>query len=207
MIIYGTLEIWDLFCAVQQLLGAKNLSLHLVIFLSSRMFNGVNILYNYSTDCVDVWDSKVLRSAAGAHFRINMYLDVDWELLPVNYVKENDKIVLADSFKQSVKSKRPTTQELFDTLVKVEEEASNLKSVEVLEGGSVLHRDASYSDPNLLKIYKQLPLPYSTYYDLRLSPDASVVLVIGGEAHGLSSAAYKLAHDFDGHKVYYLKPL
>ena len=151
-----------------------------------------------------MWDSKVLRSAAGAHFRIRMHLDVEWELLPGNHVSENATIVLADSIGPKIatsKSRRFSNQELANALVKAEEEVKNSKSIEVLEGGDILHRDTSYSDANILKLYKQLPLPYSAYDDLRLGENASVVLVIGGEAHGLSSAAHKLAHDFDGHKV------
>jgi len=151
---------------------------------------------------VDVWDSKVLRSAAGAHFRIHMHLDVEWELLPRNHVSENATVVLADSMGPKVtKSRRFSNQELANALVQAEEEVKNSKSIEVLEGGAILHRDSSYSDTNILKLYKQLALPYSTYDDLKLGENAPVVLVIGGEAHGLSSAAHKLAHDFDGHKV------
>lgn len=46
--------------------------------------------------CVDVWDSKVLRAGVGAHFRIPIEQDVEW-----NYIKQhldkNSNIFIADS--------------------------------------------------------------------------------------------------------------
>ncbi|XP_063359560.1 rRNA methyltransferase 3, mitochondrial [Cydia amplana] len=46
--------------------------------------------------CVDVWDHKVVRSGAGAHFRLPIYTSLDWEDLPKRLPKHTS-VVIADS--------------------------------------------------------------------------------------------------------------
>ncbi|XP_057366241.1 rRNA methyltransferase 3, mitochondrial-like [Daphnia carinata] len=156
-------------------------------------------------DCVDVWDSKVLRAASGAHFRTKLSLNVDWDLIAGNFVTQDDTVLLADSCVQEIS----TTSHLVDgkntlgsQLSWLEREHSaKAKSVEILVNGNALLRDSSYLDEKNLRIYKNLPLPHCAYDKLNLDA-ASITLVIGGETHGLSSAAHKLAHDHGGLKVF-----
>ncbi|KAJ8722806.1 hypothetical protein PYW07_003986 [Mythimna separata] len=49
-----------------------------------------------SKGCVDVWDPKVIRSAAGAHFRLPVYHSIDWSEMP-NHLEPNTSIFIADS--------------------------------------------------------------------------------------------------------------
>lgn len=46
--------------------------------------------------CVDVWDPKVVRSAAGAHFRLPIHHSIDWEKMPT-FLDQNSSIFIADS--------------------------------------------------------------------------------------------------------------
>ncbi|XP_022117101.2 rRNA methyltransferase 3, mitochondrial [Pieris rapae] len=46
--------------------------------------------------CVDLWDPKVIRSAAGAHFRQPIHTSVVWEDIP-NILNPNTSIFVADS--------------------------------------------------------------------------------------------------------------
>ncbi|XP_038215631.1 rRNA methyltransferase 3, mitochondrial isoform X2 [Zerene cesonia] len=46
--------------------------------------------------CVDVWDPKVVRSAAGAHFRQPIYTSLDWEEIP-NHLVSDSSLFIADS--------------------------------------------------------------------------------------------------------------
>ncbi|XP_034840090.1 rRNA methyltransferase 3, mitochondrial [Maniola hyperantus] len=46
--------------------------------------------------CVDLWDSKVIRSAAGAHFRQPIYPSIDWEEMP-KLLDTNTSLFIADS--------------------------------------------------------------------------------------------------------------
>jgi len=54
----------------------------------------------------------------------------------------------------------------------------------------------------LLQVYRHLPLPSAPYDQMKLRDTRKVFLVIGGETHGISPSAYKLAHDLGGIKVY-----
>ncbi|CAK1552146.1 unnamed protein product [Leptosia nina] len=46
--------------------------------------------------CVDLWDPKVIRTAAGAHFRQPIHTSVDWEEIP-KLVNTNTSLFIADS--------------------------------------------------------------------------------------------------------------
>lgn len=155
-------------------------------------------------ECVDLWDSKVLRSAAGAHFRVNTLTDVEWDFLVPNYIPENAVILLADSGspRPSHKGRRWSQEELAQQLIRAESSAAQSKTVDVLEDGTSIQRDSSYTNGDLLRVYRHVPLPQSAYYDLKLESNTPIVLVIGGETHGLSNAAHKLAHELGGSKVY-----
>ncbi|XP_014368037.2 rRNA methyltransferase 3, mitochondrial [Papilio machaon] len=49
-----------------------------------------------SKGCVDVWDSKVMRSAAGAHFRLPIYPSIEWEEMP-QHLPSDTSLFIADS--------------------------------------------------------------------------------------------------------------
>lgn len=149
---------------------------------------------------MDVWDSKVLRSAVGAHFRINKALDVEWNSM-CNYVPEDATIILADS--SAIDPKKIIDQEqLAKLLVKAEEANQNSISLEKDDEGNIHKTDTSYNDTNLLQVYRHLPLPSAPYDQMKLRDTRKVFLVIGGETHGISPSAYKLAHDLGGIKVF-----
>ena len=150
---------------------------------------------------MDVWDSKVLRSAVGAHFRINKVLDVEWNSMS-NYIPEDATIILADSSTIDEK-KTIDSNHLTKLLMKAEEASQNSMSLEKDDEGNVRRIDTSYNDESLLRVYRHLPLPSSPYDQMKLKVASKVFLVIGGEAHGISSSAYKLAHDLGGIKVLY----
>ena len=157
-------------------------------------------------DCVDVWDSKVLRAASGAHFRIKLALGVDWDLISENFVTQDDTVLLADSSIQVASTVSPTADEKDRSASNrtwiEREQSQNCRSVEILEDGNIRQRDSSYLDHKTLRVYKKLLLPQFAYDKLNLDFVTSVTLVIGGETHGLSSAAHKLAHEYGGLKVY-----
>ncbi|XP_075969411.1 rRNA methyltransferase 3, mitochondrial [Anticarsia gemmatalis] len=49
-----------------------------------------------SKGCVDVWDPKVIRSAAGAHFRLPIYHSIEWTDMP-SHLEPNTSVFIADS--------------------------------------------------------------------------------------------------------------
>lgn len=154
---------------------------------------------------MDIWDSKVLRAAAGAHFRIELALGVEWDLLAANFLTQDTTILLADSSVANFSEHSPRHMGEIKKLIKYESENSSpTKTTEITTEGTVQQRDSSYLNENVLRTYKKLPLPCSAYDELNLADSTSVALVVGGETHGLSSAAYKLAHNNGGQKVYIL---
>lgn len=48
-----------------------------------------------STGCVDVWDPKVIRCAAGGHFYLPIHYNLDWE--EIEAVIADKRIFLADN--------------------------------------------------------------------------------------------------------------
>ena len=48
-----------------------------------------------STGCVDVWDPKVLRCAAGGHFYLPLHYNLGWE--EIETLIEDKRIFLADN--------------------------------------------------------------------------------------------------------------
>ena len=51
-----------------------------------------------SQGCVDVWDPKVLRCAAGGHFYLPIHYNLSWDKIG-KLLPQNKKIFLADSSK------------------------------------------------------------------------------------------------------------
>ncbi|KAL0841952.1 hypothetical protein ABMA28_014179 [Loxostege sticticalis] len=49
-----------------------------------------------SKGCVDLWDPKVIRSAAGAHFRLPVHSSVEWDEIP-KHLEQDSSIFIADS--------------------------------------------------------------------------------------------------------------
>ncbi|CAH2074198.1 unnamed protein product, partial [Iphiclides podalirius] len=49
-----------------------------------------------SKGCVDIWEPKVIRSAAGAHFRLPIYPSIEWDDIP-NHLPDNTSLFIADS--------------------------------------------------------------------------------------------------------------
>jgi len=153
--------------------------------------------------CVDIWDSKVLRSAVGAHFRIRKALGIEWNTM-CNYIPDDATIILADS--SIIDAEKTFDQDcLAEMLIKAEEASQNCISLETDDSGNVQMKNESYNDEKLLEVYRHLPLPTSPYDQFKLKRSNKVCLVIGGEARGISSFACKLAHDLGGIKVSLIK--
>lgn len=133
-----------------------------------------------------------------------MTLNVDWDLIAENFVTQDDSVLLADAHVQEtspaahVAGENDVSSSQLSWLER--EHSPDARTIEVLVNGNTQQRDSSYLDEKKLRLYKNLPLPHFAYDKLSLDT-ASVTLVIGGETHGLSSAAHKLAHDYGGLKV------
>lgn len=119
-------------------------------------------------------------------------------------MSEDTSVILADCHQKGAQSHMSSEETARLAKILAEEETaqtSNSRSVEVLEGGDSQKRDSSFLNEKLLKLYRKMPLPQTMYSDIKLNEGQSAILVIGGETHGLSAGAHKLAHQYGGCKV------
>ncbi|XP_045491850.1 rRNA methyltransferase 3, mitochondrial [Colias croceus] len=89
--------------------------------------------------CVDVWDPKVIRSAAGAHFRQPIYTSLDWEEIPKHMVPDSS-LFIADSniTTDNVETPDLTSNSLLSQIPVLPYygvEFSNLKHITLVIGG------------------------------------------------------------------------
>ena len=162
--------------------------------------------------CCDPWSSKVLRAAAGAHFLIPIVERVDWETMKNNF-PAFPQVLVAD-IQQELSSMDEVergrlleqleleTQEQGLEQAAIEEGEREGEQEEVLEGTDE-KKDISYLDTQLLSQYREIPLrtlPFSSF-KLKAGID-HIVILVGGETEGVSDAAYKFCHEFDGDRLY-----
>lgn len=145
--------------------------------------------------CVDIWESKVLRSGSGAHFRFPIYNDIPWEMVP-NYVEATATVYLADN--QMDTTVAANTDGGFSTCSDDDEEKAF-----IIRGhdGTKLKVDKSYLDKEELEACRIHHLQCKEYTDVDYNKQDSV-LIVGGETHGLSPQSFKLARDYGGMRVH-----
>jgi len=149
--------------------------------------------------CVDVWNSKVVRAAAGAHFLVPIVQDVGWDQM-ANHLPEYPQVLLADLVHSETEANEDDQQQqLLDEL----EAESAQEGYHVQEAVEEVKRDISYLDEELCERYKHIPLTTTTYSDFTLRPGVTEgVVVVGGETEGVSGAAYKYCHSHLGERIY-----
>jgi tRNA G18 (ribose-2'-O)-methylase SpoU len=109
--------------------------------------------------CVNLWDSKVLRGAVGAHFKLRISKDFEWDQIE-EAIAEDANFFIADN--------------------KIVSDSD--------EGG----RD-------LAEVLEQIPV--FPYHGLDFNASKHVVLIVGGETHGISRSSYELALKSNGARV------
>lgn len=129
--------------------------------------------------CVDAWEPKVLRAAMGAHFRLPVFPNLDWDDISKHLPK--DVIVhVADNC--SISTKDPASAPVSGQMQKV-------TSDEYSESDS-----DEESDDELPCVKPQV---YHESWAQR-----STALVIGGEMRGLSLEALRLAEQTEGRRLF-----
>ncbi|KAK8788041.1 hypothetical protein V5799_022182 [Amblyomma americanum] len=158
-----------------------------------------------SKGCVDPWELKVLRAGAGSHFRIPIHSGIAWEHMP-SYVTPETAIYLADhrtdqQFRPSSSEEEDLNEEASDSEEEEGEKDDEVRYTTLTADGQRLKVDESYRDMDELEECSEIPLPHYDYTAVEYSKAPSV-LVVGGEAHGLSLQAHKLAVDCVGARVH-----
>lgn len=116
----------------------------------------------------------MLRSAAGAHFRLDIKYDMFWNDIKKE-IPDDSEIFIADN-----NCADETVQIGSENLEKsflFEERITHSKKKSKLENENQKH---------------SLSIPIMPYYDVNFSNSKSVYIVIGGETEGLSDECYRL---------------
>lgn len=158
----------------------------------------LSYLYLIFTGCVDPWEPKVLRAAMGAHFRLPIFPNLDWDDVE-NRLPKPVTVHVADCGSEGAGV-------AVDAQVNVSDKPSKVGDYGWLSARPK-HKNMSYeehdtdsdSDDELAGL--SLPrLDTKLYYERwAQSPTA---LVIGGETHGLSLEAVQLAGKTAGQRLY-----
>ncbi|KFO74390.1 RNA methyltransferase-like 1, partial [Cuculus canorus] len=141
--------------------------------------------------CVDAWEPKVLRAGMGAHFRLPIVTNLDWESVPSN-LPAGIQVCVADN----------------------KESGAQAETVSVLRGGgrtgsapgdlkapvkSKLDVAPEHEDEESMAGVCVPELAAQYYYENWTQ--APVAVVIGGETHGLSPDAIHLAASTGGKRL------
>ncbi|XP_053375249.1 rRNA methyltransferase 3, mitochondrial-like isoform X1 [Mercenaria mercenaria] len=178
--------------------------------------------------CVDIWNGKVLRSAAGSHYRVPILSNITWPQVPALLPPgDSIKVFLADS-KQVTEEERESGPLEAETLAAVEQiEKFHDKESDIEDETSDIENSAEFDEDNdagneviseqeineMLTKEVEKDLSYKNFkvlsayrkaplgndlYDMVDYTDKHAVLVISGETSGVSLPARKLAYDHYG---------
>ncbi|KAF2883860.1 hypothetical protein ILUMI_22329 [Ignelater luminosus] len=127
--------------------------------------------------CVDLWDTKVLRSACGAHFRLQIHKKMDWENIKNKLDTSKPTVLIADN--------KIVTESI---------------SVDQLQNSNESSSSNDEQNSNEIKNLKDIvtSMPLLPYYGVNFNDLGSLVLIVGGETEGISEESYRFAADFNG---------
>ncbi|XP_067421902.1 rRNA methyltransferase 3, mitochondrial [Emydura macquarii macquarii] len=147
--------------------------------------------------CVDPWEPKVLRAGMGAHFRLPIIADLEWESIS-NYLPRDTRVHVADNHDPR------TQEETEDASGKASSygwvsRPHNLKA-------QIGREDLAFDSESEEKEEEQRAdeawvseLDAQCYHESW--GQAPVAVVIGGEIHGLSTEALQLAESTGGKRL------
>lgn len=167
--------------------------------------------------CCNPWDSKVLRSASGAHFFIHFLSNIAWKNIE-SHIPLTSYVYLADSckgensingdlnsinFHESDSGNNISSGSIDENNgmpFSLQEDDSISKLYEVDEDGNKVN--ISYDDEDHLALYSDAKFPLRdytnfSYYKSFSSAQTPPVLILGGET-GLSDSALKFAAEMNG---------
>ncbi|NWW33926.1 MRM3 methyltransferase, partial [Panurus biarmicus] len=131
--------------------------------------------------CVDPWEPKVLRAGMGAHFRVPIIASLDWESVP-NNLPAGIQVCVADNNDPNALARTASVPRGAGRAGSAPVKSSPKAAPEDEEGAAGI--------PELAAQHY--------YEDWARAP---VAVVIGGETHGLSPAALRLAASTGGKRL------
>ncbi|XP_029373865.1 rRNA methyltransferase 3A, mitochondrial isoform X2 [Echeneis naucrates] len=148
--------------------------------------------------CVDTWEPKVLRAAMGAHFRLPIYPNLDWDVIE-NHLPKSVTVHVADSSCGPDRNRQ--TEDLQVNRSHTPFKAGDYGWISTSHSQSNVCYEDYDSDSDCEAEGLSLPRVDAKLYheSWAQSPTA---LVIGGETHGLSIESVQLAEKTAGHRLF-----
>ncbi|CAN9510889.1 unnamed protein product [Ophioblennius macclurei] len=146
--------------------------------------------------CVDAWEPKVLRAAMGAHFRLPIFPNLDWSKIP-SFLPKHVSVHVADS--------GCAAPDDAEAEVNAHRGSKAGDHGWVARGRTLDYEDDSDSDSDEEGAPPPPPPPppnveAKLYHQSWAQGPAA--LVIGGETHGLSAEALRLAETTSGSRLF-----
>ncbi|NWU97821.1 MRM3 methyltransferase, partial [Upupa epops] len=135
--------------------------------------------------CVDPWEPKVLRAGMGAHFRLPIVTNLDWESVPSN-LPDGIQVYVADNNDPGAQAETGS--------VLSGDAGAGYAPVKSKPRAALEHED---EDEAAGLCVPELPVQYY-YENWTRTP---VAVVIGGETHGVSLDALQLAANTGGKRL------
>jgi len=152
-----------------------------------------------TSGCVDAWQPKVLRAAAGAHFNLPIKTKIQWSEVEQHLPESNGRqVVLCDSSSDQDSTVYEDDRAKLSQLVS---QASGYKCADPKTG---LKYDYSFNEGDLVEQFSRVSLPETPLSQFKRmeSDESHAVIVIGGETHGVSKRAHKFALENSGCRAY-----
>ncbi|KAK3555761.1 hypothetical protein QTP86_028963 [Hemibagrus guttatus] len=145
-----------------------------------------------STGCVDVWEPKVLRAALGAHFRLPIIPSLSWSDIQTR-LPPNTTVLVADN---------STSSETELELAGAPQRAKKTPGEYGWTSSRNISRKTNYVDEDEVGGARQEagPVLESQPYHTNWT-GSHTAIVIGGETHGLSKGALRLAEEMRGRRL------
>ncbi|XP_058797937.1 rRNA methyltransferase 3, mitochondrial-like [Phymastichus coffea] len=140
--------------------------------------------------CVDFWDSKVLRSAAGAHFRIPIHGPIDWPDIK-SLIKDQVNVFVADNSTNNFDEDPTESEEDFEEIIGKDIENDDERTKSQRTNNKHKSRQISFIKPDF---------PLVPYYAVDYT-QRNIILIVGGETHGISKDSYNLVAEYKGIRV------
>ncbi|XP_077338421.1 rRNA methyltransferase 3, mitochondrial [Lithobates pipiens] len=142
--------------------------------------------------CVDAWEPKVIRAGMGAHFRLPIINNLEWDTVS-NYLSENTKVFVGDNYWKAVPHEAEFTSGKAIDYGWISNDPRRIGYVE----GEDYYSSSDEEDEEMQDIPR---VPIQQYHEpWARGPSA---LVIGGETHGLSIESLLLAKNSGGRRLY-----
>ena len=135
--------------------------------------------------CADLWGPKALRAASGAHFKIPLMHSMPWEEIEIS---PTSQVFLADN--STPNADRPDQEKIADLQKKCQELVDK-------DG-----KDLSFYEEEIMSEFSEIPFESISLSDLNFAAKTETVVIFGGETHGLSGMAKKLALDNNGASIH-----